>query len=198
MDRRSIFRRAMQCIGQAEYVEQSPTQDPCEIAYKPSLLEACGRYNWSFTLRHAKLERVPSEAHEAFGKALFRLPVDCVTVVAWTRADGRMVTYPELCADGVLVPAHECEAGLFIAYHCDLLGDLSVLSEPRCSMFAEGVVKLLASKICMPITSNYNLAQNLKAEAEECFYKAIYQDAQQHWSNDKSPRTMLRNLMRNK
>lgn len=188
----------MQSIGQAEYVEQSPTQDPCEIAYKPTMLEACARYNWSFTLRHAKLERVESEAHAAFGKALFRLPVDCVTVTAWKRADGRKVTYPELCAEGVLVPLGECAEGLFVEYHCDLMGDMSVLAEGRCALFVEGVVKLLASKVCMAITSNAHLAQNLKGEAEEYFYKAIYQDAQQHWSNDKSPRTLLQNMMRNK
>ena len=139
-----------------------------------------------------------SEAHAAFGKALFRLPVDCVTVTAWKRADGLKVTYPELCADGVLVPMGECAEGLFIEYHCDLMGDTVVLAEGRCALFVEGVVRLLASKVCMAITSNSNLAQHLKAEAEEYFYKAIYQDAQQHWSNDKSPRTLLQNIIRNK
>ena len=188
----------MQCIGQAEYVEHAPTQDPCEIAYGPALLEACARYNWSFTLRHAKLERVPSEAQEVFGKALYRLPGDCVTVTAWKCADGRKVTYPELCADGVLVPMAECAEELFIEYHCNLLGDLSVLDEGRCALFVEGLVRLLASKVCMAITSNSHLTQALKSEAEEYFYKAIYQDTQQHWSNDKSPRTLLRNMMINK
>lgn len=198
MDRKTVYRRAMQCLGQAEYVEHAPTQDPCDIAFTPALLEACSRYNWSFTLRHAKLERVASEAHEVFGKALYKLPTDCVTVTAWKRADGLKVSWPELCADGVLVPLGECAEGLYIEYHCDLMGDLGLLSDPRCALFVEGVVRLLASKVCMPITSNHNLAAQLKAEADDYFYRAIHQDAQQHWSNDKSPRAILRNLSRNR
>ncbi len=198
MDRRTIYRRALHCLGQVDYVEHAPTQQPCDEAYAPALLEACTRYNWSFTLRQAKLSRVESEVYAVFGKALYRLPVDCVKVTGWYRADGGKVTYPELCAEGVLVPLCECAEGLYITYHCDLMGDVSVLDEPRCALFVEGLVRLLASKVCMPITSNFNLAQNLKAEAEDYFYKAIYADAQQHWSNDKSPRTMLYNQMRNK
>lgn len=197
MDRATIYRRAVRCLGEYEYKEGTPTEAVADF-YKAALTESCARYAWSFTRRHAMLQRVPDAAAEVFGKALYRLPADCVAVDEFKMRDGRKCTWPEMCADGVLVPAGECPEVLFVSYHCDLLGDLSVLDESRTVLFTEGLVHLLASKVCMVITSNAQLAEHLAGRAEEYFYMAIEKDAQQDWGNAKSPRALMASRVENR
>lgn len=173
----------------------APSERVCEVAYKPTLQEACAWYNWSFTRRYAQLK---GEVYEGVpGKYVFKLPGDCVKVVEVKGLDGRMVREPEMCADGLLLPQGEGDC-VVLAYHCDLLGDMSVLDEARVSLFTAGVVCLLASKVAMPLTSNKQLADAMRQEAGDYFYKAILQDKQQDWSNARSPQAMLRERMRNR
>ena len=188
MDRVSIYRRALQCLGEAEYVEGSATAGALDVAWKGVVLEACARYNWSFTLRHAELEQLGGVG--ADGKVLYRLPADCVKVVEVCRGDGSRVSEPVMVGGGVRVPVDEA-AGVWCAYHGDLLGDLSGLAEGRAALFMEGVVRLLASRVCMQVTSNAGLGVQLLQEAEGMFYKAILHDKQQDWSNAKEPRVVL-------
>ncbi len=194
MDRASIYRRALQCLGDLEYVVGAPTQKACDVAYKGVLQEACARYNWSFTRMYAQ---VKGEAGVVPGRRLFKLPGDCVKVVEMVRADGRGVCDPEMCAAGLLLPLEDGEVVTLI-YHCDLLGDLAVLDEGRTALFVEGVVRLLASKVAMALTSSEQLAMALKQESDDYFYRAILMDKQQDWSNAKEPRTLLRKRMYNR
>lgn len=186
MDRTEIFRRACYCLGNYDFVEGSPPE-VCAKQYKAALGEACARHNWTFTARYAELKRIPGAACEVLGKALFELPVDCMKVVQYLREDGREVSVPELCADGVLVPLEEAEGRIVVRYHCDLLGDVGVLDESRTVLFVEGLVYLLASKICVVLTSNAQLAEVLAQRAENYFYRAVTADRQQDWSNAVSP-----------
>lgn len=190
MDRSTIYRRAVRCLGDFEYKEGTPTEAVADF-YQAALSEACARYAWSFTRRHARLVRVEDAVAAAQGKALYRLPVDCVKVDEFTTPGGRKVTWPEMCADGVLVPAAECPQELLISYHCDLLGDINVLDESRTALFVEGLVHLLASKVAMVLTSNMQLGDALGEKAEGYFYAAIERDAQQDWGNAKSPRALM-------
>ena len=194
MDRASIYRRALLCLGDLEYVVGSPTQKACDGVYKGVLQEACARYNWSFTRCYAA---VTGEAGVVPGRRLFRLPGDCVKVVEVLRGDGGGVREPEMCAGGVLLPMAEGEV-VTVVYHCDLLGDVAVLDEGRTALFVEGVVRLLASKVAMALTSSEQLAMALKQESEEYFYRAILMDKQQDWSNAKEPRALLRKRMYNR
>lgn len=197
MDRATIYRRAVRCLGEYEFKEGTPTGVVAD-EYKAALSEACSRYAWSFTRRYAKLTRIPDAASEAFGKALYQLPADCVKVSEYLRKGGLRVSNPEMCFSGVLVPEDECPSELYIAYNCDLLGDLNVLDESRTALFVEGLVYLLASKVCMAITSNAEFAAHLAERANAYFHKAIEQDVQQDWGNAKSPRALLNNRIKNR
>lgn len=197
MDRATIYRRAVHALGEYEFKEGTPTEIVQE-EYKAALGEACSRYAWSFTRRYACLKRVGDAVSDVFGKALYLLPTDCVKVDEYLTPEGRKVSMPEMCADGVLVPAAECPEELYISYHCDLLGDLNVLDESRTTLFVEGLVYLLASKSCMVITSNAELTARLADIAEGYFYRAIEQDVQQDWGNAKSPRALMARRIQNR
>lgn len=194
MDRVSIYRRALQCLGEAEYVEGSATAGALEVAYKGCVLEACSRYNWSFTRRQCRLEKVGEEGVD--GKVLFGLPVDCVKVVEVMRGDGRRVSDVVMVGGGVRVPAGEA-AEVWVDYHGDIMGYVGQLSEGRTAFFTEGLVRLLASRVCMQVTSNGGLAGQLRQESEEFFYRAILHDKQQDWSNAKEPRVLLAQRRKN-
>lgn len=186
MDRTEIYRRACYCLGDYDFKEGTPTE-ACSKQYKAALGEACAMHNWTFTARYAELKRKAGAASELAGKALFELPADCMKVTQFLREDGHEVSQPELCADGLLVPLEEAEGKMVVRYHCDLLGDVSVLEESRTVFFVEGLVHLLASKICMAVTSNAQMAQMQAELADRCFYKAITADRQQDWSNAVAP-----------
>lgn len=186
MDRTEIYRRACYCLGDYDFKEGTPTE-VCARLYKAALGEACAMHNWSFTARYAELKRKAGAASELAGKALYELPADCMKLVQFLRGDGDEVSQPELCADGLLVPLDEADGRIVVRYHCDLLGDVSVLEESRTVLFVEGVVHLLASKICMVLTSNAQMAQVQAELADRYFYKAITEDRQQDWSNAVSP-----------
>lgn len=186
MDRTEIYRRACRCLGEYTFKEGAPTE-ACHSEYKAALGEACAAHNWTFTARYAELQRVDGAATEALGKALYRLPVDCMKVVQYLKEDGSEVSAPELCADGVLVPLEEADGKIVVRYHCDLLGDVSVLDESRTVLFVEGLVRLLASKVAMVLTSNAQLGSTLYEQAQVYFYKAITADRQQDWSNAVAP-----------
>ena len=181
-----MYRRACYCLGQYDFKEGTPTE-ACHKEYKAALGEACAMYNWTFTARYAELKRVSGAACEALGKALYKLPADCMKVVQFVREDGSEVSAPELCADGVLVPLEEAGGKIVVRYHCDLLGDVNVLNESRTVLFVEGLVKLLASKVSMVVTSNAQLGMTLEAQARDYFYRAITEDRQQDWSNAVDP-----------
>lgn len=186
MDRTEIYRRACYCLGQYDFKEGTPTE-AAHKEYKAALGEACAMHNWTFTARYAELQRVQGAACEAIGKALYKLPLDCMKLVQFLKADGQEVREPELCADGLMVPEDEADGRIVVRYHCDLLGDVSVLDESRTVLFVEGLVRLLASKIAMVVTSNAQLGQQLALMAQEYFYKAITADRQQDWSNAVNP-----------
>ena len=67
-----------------------------------------------------------------------------------------------------------------------------MLDEGRTALFVEGVVRLLASKVAMALTSSEQLAVQLRQESEDYFYRAILMDKQQDWSNAKEPRKPCR------
>lgn len=191
MDRTEIFRRACYCLGEYDFKEGTPTE-VCAKQYKAALGEACAMHNWSFTARYAELKRRTGAASELAGKALYELPVDCVKLVQFLREDGEEVSSPELCADGLLIPLEEACERIIVRYHCSLLGDVSVLEESRTTLFVEGLVHLLASKVCMVITSNAQLAQVQLELSRQYFYKAIQEDRQQDWSNAVAPEVLRR------
>ena len=191
MDRTEVYRRACYCLGQYEFKEGTPTEI-CAREYKAALGEACAMHNWTFTARYAELKRVDCAASELAGKALYQLPVDCMKVVQFLRADGGEVSEPELCADGVLVPLAEADGRIVVRYHCDLLGDVSALDESRTVLFVEGLVLLLASKISLVLTSNAQMGMALAERAQVYFYRAITADRQQDWSNAVDPDVIRR------
>ena len=195
MDRVTIYKRALMCLGAMEYKEGTPTAGVCDEAYAPVLREACARYDWSFTRRYAKLSRVDGGVHEVMGRVLYRLPADCVRVDEFLTAEGVKVGWPELCGAGVLVPQDEAVGELYVSYFCDLMGDAAVLDEGRTALFVEGVVRLLASRVAMQVTSNAQLGEVLRQEAEGYFWDAITADKQQDWSNAKHP-TLMQQAMR--
>lgn len=189
MDRSTIYRRAMACLGDLEYVVGAPTQKACDVVYKGVLQEACAYYNWSFTRRRVVVRA--EEGEVVGGMRVFRLPADCMKVVEVRGGDGRRVLEPEMGAEGLLLPVDEVDE-VVVAYHADLLGDLGVLDEGRAALFVEGVVRLLASKVAMALTSNMELGVMLRQEAEGYFGRAILMDKQQDWSNAKEPRALRR------
>ena len=188
MDRSTIFRRAMACLGDAEYVTGAPSERVLEVHYGAVLQEACARYNWSFTRRRAV---VRGEGEAVGGMRVFKLPLDCMKVVEVRGMEGRRVLEPEMGAEGLLLPVDEA-GEVVVVYHADLLGDVGVLGEGRCALFCEGVVRLLAGKAAMALTSNMELGLMLLQSADGYFCRAILADKQQDWSNAKEPRALRR------
>lgn len=194
MDRATIYTRAVHCLGQYDYTDDSPPQRACPEAFDLTLREACARYNWTFTKKAALLERVPSAADEALGYGVFPYPIDCMKVTRFCTPGGRELRRPELAAHGILVPLGECPERLAVFYQCDLCALEGAVDERRAPLFCQGVVHLLASHVCMQLTSNYELKLRLKEEAERYFLEAITADRQQDRSNAVSPQWVMRRM----
>ena len=192
LDRHSIFTQALQRIGEAEYVEKAATKDPCQVWYIPCLREACGLYNWTFTKRTARLQRVEHEGYRVLGKALFRYPAGWVKGVEFRTMEGARVTQPEMVAEGILAPLEECPEWMLVRYQDDgtmLEGAVEVAPNPE---WLAGFVCLLASRIAMPVCGSGTLADALRQEAGWHFQVAIAIDRQQDSSNDIDPEQAMR------
>ena len=186
MDRATVYALALQKLGEHEYKEDSPTHKTCELHFLQALRSACARYNWTFTARE---ELVPRREIRG-GVAYYDIPPGCIKITFFRHKDGRKIKMPRILADGIAIDTSDAPAELLLTYQSDLIAIGGTLPG-RNPEFCEGVISLLASKICMPITSNPKLAEALKSEAYSYFQSAIANDRQQDKSNAIDPATRI-------
>ena len=167
MDRHTVFTLALQLLGAQEYKEDSPTQHPCDVWFNPVLRTACVRFNWTFLARETVLKR-RKDAAVAPGVALFPYPDGCLKITRMRTEDGADVRLPRLQAEGILVDEDECPETLRVNYQSDLVALGGTLPD-HAPEFCDAVVCLLASRVCMALTSNARLQQALEARAQMAF-----------------------------
>lgn len=189
MDRHTVFTLALQLLGAQEYKEDSPTQHPCDVWFNPVLRTACVRFNWTFLARETVLKR-RKDAAVAPGVALFPYPDGCLKITRMRTEDGADVRLPRLQAEGILVDEDECPETLRVNYQSDLVAPGGTLPD-HAPEFCDAVVCLLASRVCMALTSNARLQQALEERAQMAFLSAIATDRQQDGSKAIDPITRI-------
>ena len=199
MDRGTVIQRALEKLGEREYVEGTATEDPVRRAYDIVVRRCNGRYKWSFARVVGRILEVKERDEEGWGRGYYvELPEDCLMVESLMTERREKVRHsafgiePETRKRVVYVEGVGKGSKLYLDYIADIITLGGVL--PDCApFFCEGVVCELAGELAISIVSNADLAAAYKAEARENLQRAMDIDARQWKSNDQHP---MRDIMR--
>lgn len=172
MERSTVFRSALHLLGEADYIDGTPTARACEEAYAIVLRDACARYDWTFARRRAQL----TGGREDIQGRIFQLPVDFFKLLSARDQQGKKIDGVQLYYDGLYAPVRYDK--LCIDYQSDLTANVGVLPSAN-PLFAQGVIALLAAQICVQLTSNVNLFNSLTQRADKYLWDAATNDRQQ-------------------
>ena len=198
MDRGTVIQRALEKLGEREYVEETATEDPVRRAYDVVVRRCNARFKWSFCRVTGRELGVKERDEEGWRRGYYvELPDDCMVVEAVRRESGEKVRHSEFGIDPerrqrvVFVEGVGKDSKLYLDYIADIVTLGGVLPDSA-PYFCEGVICELAGELAISIVSNAELAAAYKAEARENLQRAIDMDARQWKSNDQHP---LRGIM---
>lgn len=199
MDKGTVIQRALEKLGEREYMENTATEDPIKRAYDIVVRRCNGRFKWSFARVTGRKLEVKERDDEGWERGFYvELPDDCLIVESITDARRNKVRHSEFAINPetrkriVFIEGVNKETELYLAYTADIITLGGELPESA-PYFCEGVVCELAAEIAISIISNADLAAACKAEAAQNLQRAIDIDARQWKSNDQHP---LRDIMK--
>ncbi len=199
MDKGTVIQRALEKLGEREYVEKTATEDPVRRAYDIVVRRCNGRYKWSFARVVGRRVKVQEREGKHWKKGYYvELPDDCLLVESLTDGSGEKVRHSEFCIEPeerkriVLVEGVEKESDLYLNYTADIVTLGGVLPDSA-PYFCEGVICELAAELAISVVSSGDLAAAYKAEARENLQRAMDIDARQWKSNDQHP---MREILR--
>lgn len=178
MDRGTVFRSALLALGNYQFKEGSPTEDPCVLWYPIVLRQMNAARNWTFARKRAKLGK-PKESAVEGGRYEYGLPHDFLKLLhVYTGSGSGLVGKPMLFAGGKLEVGEDGRDSVVIEYICDLVATDAELPDSNPD-FCNAVIYALASRIAPQVAGDFGLVDSMEARSRDALSSAILYDRQQ-------------------
>lgn len=168
MTKKDICDRALARIGDRMHKSDSPQGRACDLVFDSSLRELASAGRWSFIVRRSCLRGCV-----VMGEMRYNLPVDCIRLLACPLSRWQL--------RGKAIVADSGADQIFVDY---LTFEFTEEDFENAPLFTDALVLLIAAKIAVPVSGNFQLAQALKEEYKQARDHALTIDKMQDSSND--------------